>query len=103
MDFRIGKNDLLRGLYLAHGIADRKNTIPILANVLVRTSGKDKVMFAATDLKIAMIVNATAKIAEEGGITVGAKDLVETRFAWSEPSRTGCIFSAEGPSSRSWA
>ena len=77
MDFRIGKNELLRGLYLTHGIADRKNTIPILANVLVRASGKDKVVFAATDLKVAMLVNAAAKIEEEGGITVGARQLYE--------------------------
>jgi DNA polymerase III sliding clamp (beta) subunit (PCNA family) len=77
MDFRIGKNELLRGLYLTHGIADRKNTIPILANVLVRASGKDKVIFAATDLKVAMIVNTSAKVSEEGGITVGARQLYE--------------------------
>jgi len=32
MDIRIEKNKLLKGLYLAHGIADRKSTMPILAN-----------------------------------------------------------------------
>ena len=31
MEIRIDKNQLLRGLYLAHGIADRKSTMPILA------------------------------------------------------------------------
>jgi len=77
MDFRIGKNDLLRGLYLTHGIADRKNTIPILANVLIRATGGDKVQFAATDLKVAMMVSSTAKVTEEGGITVGARQLYE--------------------------
>ena len=77
MDFRIGKNELLRGLYLTHGIADRKNTVPILANVLLRTVGKDKVMIAATDLKVAMIAHASAKVVEEGGITVGARQLYE--------------------------
>jgi DNA polymerase-3 subunit beta len=77
MDFRIAKNELLRGLYLTHGIADRKNTIPILANVLVRTSGRDGVSFAATDLKVAMMVNAAATISEEGGITVAARQFYE--------------------------
>lgn len=77
MDFRIGKNDLLRGLYLTHGIADRKSTVPILANVLIRTDGKDKVVFAATDLKVAMMASSKAKVAEEGGITVGARQLYE--------------------------
>ena len=50
MDIRIDKNQLLRGLYLAHGIADRKSTMPILANVLLRTEGKDKIICGATDL-----------------------------------------------------
>jgi len=77
MDFRIAKNDLLRGLYLTHGIADRKNTIPVLANVLIRTSGNDKALFAATDLKVAMMVGGAAKVSEEGGITVGARQLYE--------------------------
>jgi DNA polymerase III subunit beta len=77
MDFRIGRNDLLRGLYLTHGIADRKNTIPMLANVLIRATGKDRVMFAATDLKVAMLVGGTANVAEEGGITVAARQLYE--------------------------
>lgn len=77
MDFRIGKNDLLRGLYLTHGIADRKSTVPILANVLIRTDGKGKVVFAATDLKVAMMASASAKVEEEGGITVGARQLYE--------------------------
>jgi DNA polymerase III subunit beta len=77
MDFRIGKNDLLRGLYLTHGIADRKSTIPILANVLLRTEGKDKAVFAATDLKVAMLATGVAKVADEGAITVGARQLYE--------------------------
>lgn len=77
MDFRIGKNELLRGLYLTHGIADKKSTIPILANVLVRTQGKNQVLFGATDLKVAMMVTVPAKIGEEGGITVGARQLYE--------------------------
>ena len=40
MEFKIRKDEFLRGLYLAQGIADRKSTLPILANVLVRTEGK---------------------------------------------------------------
>jgi len=49
MDIRIEKNKLLKGLYLAHGIADRKSTMPILANVLIRTEGTDRISCAATD------------------------------------------------------
>src|ERR1044071_7084993 len=42
MEFRIAKTEFLRGLRLAQGIADRKSTIPMLANVLLRTQGKNQ-------------------------------------------------------------
>lgn len=77
MDIRIDKSQLLRGLYLTHGIADRKSTIPILANVLIRTEGTDRIICAATDLKVAVVVSVPAKVDAEGGITVGAKQLYE--------------------------
>jgi len=77
MDFRIEKNQLLRGLYLAAGIADRKSTMPILANVLVRTDGKDRVLCAATDLNVAVMVTLPAKVETEGGLTLGARQFHE--------------------------
>ena len=35
MEFRIAKTEFLRGLRLAQGIADRKSTMPMLANVAI--------------------------------------------------------------------
>jgi DNA polymerase III subunit beta len=77
MDIRIDKNQLLRGLYLAHGIADRKSTMPILANVLLRTEGKDRILCAATDLNVAVMATLPAKVDKEGGLTVAARQLYE--------------------------
>ena len=77
MDIRIDKSKLLKGLYLAHGIADRKSTMPILANVLIRTEGTDRISCAATDLKVAIVVTLPAKVEEEGGVTVGARQAFE--------------------------
>jgi DNA polymerase-3 subunit beta len=77
MDFKIDKNQLLRGLYLASGIADRKSTMPILANVLIRTDGKDRVLFAATDLTVSVMSTLPAKVEKEGGLTVTARQFHE--------------------------
>lgn len=77
MDFRIEKNQLLRGLYLASGIADRKSTMAILANVLLRTDGKDRVLCAATDLGISVMASLPAKVEAEGGLTLGARQFHE--------------------------
>ena len=77
MEFRIQKNEFLRGLRLAQGIADRKSTMPILANVLLRTDGKSKLVMAATDLNVSVSAELAAKIDKEGGITVSARHLHE--------------------------
>jgi len=77
MDFKIDKNEFLRGLYLAHGIADRKSTLPILANVLLRTEGKDRVLCGATDLNVTALANLSARVEKEGGLTVAARQIYE--------------------------
>ena len=77
MDFKIDKVEFLRGLYLAHGIADRKSTLPILANVLLRTEGKDRVLCGATDLSVTAMSSLSARIEKEGGLTVAARQLYE--------------------------
>src|SRR6476660_9127992 len=75
MEFKIEKAALLQGLYLAQGISDRKSTMPILANVLMRTDGKDKLLVAATDLNVTVTAELPCKVVNEGGLTVGAKHL----------------------------
>lgn len=75
MEFKIQKTEFLRGLRLAQGIADRKSTMPILANVLLRTDGKGKLIVAATDLNVSVSAELAAKVEKEGGLTVSAKHL----------------------------
>jgi DNA polymerase-3 subunit beta len=75
MDFRIAKLEFLRGLRLAQSIADRKSTMPMLANVLLRTVGKQKLLIAATDLNVSVTADLKATCNAEGGLTVSAKSL----------------------------
>ena len=77
MELKIGKTELLRGLRLAQGIADRKSTMPMLANVLLRTQGKNQILVAATDLNVSLTAELKSQNATEGGITLGAKNLYE--------------------------
>jgi DNA polymerase-3 subunit beta len=77
MEFRIAKNEFLRGLRLAQGIADRKSTMPMLANVLLRTQGKTQLLVAATDLNVSLTAELKSAVTSEGGITLGAKNLYE--------------------------
>jgi DNA polymerase-3 subunit beta len=77
MEFRIAKNEFLRGLRLAQGIADRKSTMPMLANVLLRTQGKNQLLVAATDLNVSLTAELKSHNASDGGLTLGAKNLYE--------------------------
>ena len=58
MEIKIDRHTLLKGLYLAQSIADRKSTTPAVANVLLRSEGKNSIVCAATDLR----TNMTAEI-----------------------------------------
>lgn len=77
MEFRIAKSEFLRGLRLAQGIADRKSTMPMLANVLLRTQGKNQILVAATDLNVSLTAELKSSNAHEGGFTLGAKNLYD--------------------------
>ena len=77
MEIKIAKIEFLRGLRLAQGIADRKSTMPMLANVLLRTQGKTQLLVAATDLNVSLTAELKSANAAEGGITLNAKDLHE--------------------------
>src|SRR5215831_17717071 len=77
MEFKIQKTEFLKGLYPAQGIADRKATLPILANVLLRSDGKERVLVAATDLQVGVSAELACKVEKEGGITLGAKHLFD--------------------------
>lgn len=74
MKLKAPKNQLLDALYYAQGIADRKATMPILANVLLRTDG-DIITVAATDLNLTVNSEVAADISEPGEVSVSAKHL----------------------------
>ena len=76
MELVVRKNELLRELQLFQGIVERKNTIPILANVLIEAKG-DEVRMLATDLEVALRSKCHASVAKGGSLTVPAKKLFE--------------------------
>ena len=63
MELTVHKNDLLRELQLFQGIVERKNTIPILANVLMEAKGKE-VSFLATDLEVGLRSSCEASVSK---------------------------------------
>jgi len=76
MELVVRKTDLLRELQLFQGIVERKNTIPILANVLIEADG-DEVKLLATDLEVGLRSKCTASVTKGGSLTLPAKKLYE--------------------------
>ncbi|MBW8713518.1 MAG: DNA polymerase III subunit beta [Acidobacteria bacterium] len=76
MELVVRKADLLRELQLFQGIVERKNTIPILANVLIEADG-DQVKLLATDLEVGLRSRCQASVSKKGSLTLPAKKLYE--------------------------
>ncbi len=71
MRVTIERNDLLKALGHVQSVVERRNTIPILSNVLVQA--RDGLVYlTATDLDMEVVEKAPAGIAEEGAATAPA-------------------------------
>src|SRR3982751_1474585 len=71
MKVTVERADLLKSLGHVHRVVERRNTIPILANVLVRAD-KAKLSFKATDLDLEVIETVAAEVGQAGVTTVPA-------------------------------
>ena len=110
MKISIERGTLLKALAQAQSVVERRNTIPILANVLIEAEGA-QVSFRATDLDIEVVDRAPAMIERAGATTVSAVMLHEiirklpdgALVNLSEDAATGRLTIAAGRSTFSLA
>lgn len=76
MKVTLERNHLLKSLGHVHRVVERRNTYPILANVLLR-AGEGKLDLRATDLDIEVTESVPAMVATPGTTTVPAHTLYE--------------------------
>ena len=76
MKFSIGKEAIQGELQLLQGIVEKRNTMPILANILVNASEND-VQLIGTDLEVGLKTHFPAQIDEAGSITISGKKVFE--------------------------
>ncbi|MCH2109756.1 MAG: DNA polymerase III subunit beta [Polyangiaceae bacterium] len=72
----VSKKELIRVLARCQGVADKKSTMPVLANVLLETID-DGLKLSATDLVLAVSGKIPATVETPGLVAVGAKDLFD--------------------------
>lgn len=72
MKLQVTQENLNRALSSVSRVANSRSTLPILSNVLIKTSN-NRLSLSATNLEIAITHYIGAKVSEEGSITVPAR------------------------------
>src|SRR5262245_47399510 len=92
MEFSVQREDLVRGLHLVQGVVERRNTLPILANVLIEPA-EGGIAFRATDMEVGLRGQVIADVKKKGSLTVNARQLYD--IAREVPDEQGVIRSAQ--------
>ncbi len=94
MKFTVSRDALLKPLNLVAGVVERRQTLPILANVLMVLEG-NRLALTGTDLEVELVgrLELDTADAESGELTVPARKLVD--ICKSLPEGSTISFSAE--------
>lgn len=76
MELTVGKADLQKELQLCQGVVEKRSTIPILSNVLLKAVD-GRLQIAATDLDVTILSSCAARVTTPGGVTIEAKRLFD--------------------------
>lgn len=85
MQFEIDRDTLLKPLQAIIGVVERRQTLPVLANVLVVADDKG-LSFTATDLEVEIQARVNIPVDEGGQITLPARKLVDITRSLAEDS-----------------
>jgi DNA polymerase-3 subunit beta len=94
MKFSAARETLLKPLQTVVGVVERRQTMPILSNVLLSAQGK-KLSVTATDLEVEMVAEAEVKCDSGGEITVPGRKLHDIFRALPEGSSVEFSLSGE--------
>lgn len=76
MKIRIARDELLTGLQRVQGIVEKRNTMPVLSNILLETK-QDGIELVATDLEIGVRGHYKAEVQQTGSVSLSARKLYE--------------------------
>src|SRR5215210_3865901 len=78
MEFSISKNALTKELGFVQGIVEKKNTIPVLSNILIESVGENTIRLIGTDLDVTIRCETEAEsITKPGSMCVQARKLFD--------------------------
>ncbi|HEY0005049.1 MAG TPA: DNA polymerase III subunit beta [Pyrinomonadaceae bacterium] len=77
MEFSISKSALQKELGFVQGIVEKKNTIPVLSNILIESVGENTIRLIGTDLDVTIRCETEADIKTPGSMCVQARKLFD--------------------------
>ncbi|MEO7013049.1 MAG: DNA polymerase III subunit beta [Dokdonella sp.] len=86
MRFILPREALLKPLQQVVGVVERRQTLPVLSNLLVHVGG-DTVTFTGTDLEVEMVASASAEDPRDGEVTIPARKLFDICRALPDGAR----------------
>ena len=95
MKVTIERGTLLRALGHVQSVVERRNTIPILSNVLMRADG-GTLALTATDLDIEVVEQVPADIEQDGAVTASAVTLFDIVRKLPDGGQVGLETGGEG-------
>src|ERR1700694_264480 len=69
MQFVMARGALQKELAFVQGVVERKNTIPVLANILIESAGEEAIRISGTDLDVTIRCDADAEEISSQGIS----------------------------------
>lgn len=96
MKFRTQRDVLLRPLRMLAGVVERRQTLPVLSNLLIEVSDSG-VMLRGTDLQLEVVVRASEgiEVAQSGAATVPAHKMAEIWQSLPEGSQVQIALESE--------
>lgn len=76
MKFRIQRETLLKPLQAVIGVVERRQTLPVLSNILVQAQD-NKITLTSTDLEVELLATFEVDVTEPGIITIPARKLMD--------------------------
>ena len=76
MKFKITREALLKPLQVVSGVVEKRQTLPILSNILVNVES-DRLTLTGTDLEVELTASTQLKDAESGDITLPARKFMD--------------------------
>ena len=76
MKFKISRSNFFKTLSHLQGIVDKKNSLPILANILIEAND-NKLILSSTDMDISIIEKIPCNVTENGSTTINSQILYD--------------------------